>query len=204
MPAFSAAIEVRLINPAQRKILWSTLQDSTVLLPHSNNFVYNVDKYPGYTPPEVIRDYVAPILMQRFRSPSSLRMLQAADRWYISDPSEDAATGGRLLRKWCGLCFPILMLSCLYSGPLLPNWPLTKKQTSGKLDIGANQGINLDLKLDVFRKGTRDIKIGELKITSVGASTSAARLHKLERSIKRSGGQLAVGDGVLSTKRPVH
>ena len=205
LPAFSAAIEVRLINPAQRKTLWSTLQDSTVLLPHSNNFVYNVDKYPGYTPPEIIRDYVAPILMQRFRSPSSLRMLQAADRWYISDPSEDAATGGRLLAEMVRALFPYLDAELPLFGTIIAELaPDEKNRPQYRLDIGANQGINLDLKLDVFRKGTRDIKIGELKIISVGASTSAARLHKLERSIKRSGGQLAVGDGVLSTKRPVH
>ena len=205
LPVFSAAIEVRLIDPKRRRILWSTLQDSTVSLPHSNNYVYNVDKYPGYTPSEVIRDYVAPILMQRFRSPSSLRMLQAADRWYISDAEGDGAAGGRLLAEIIRNILPQIDAQLPLVGNIVSELaPDGKSRPQYTINVGANQGIVIDLKLDVFSKRLRDTKVGELKIVSVEPSTAVARLHKLDRSIRKSGGSITVGDQVLSKKRPAY
>ena len=205
LPVFSAAIEVRLIDPKRRRILWSTLQDSTVSLPHSNNYVYNVDKYPGYTPSEVIRDYVAPILMQRFRSPSSLRMLQAADRWYISDEKVDAAAGGRLLAEIIRNILPQIDAQLPLVGNIVSELaPDGKSRPQYTINVGANQGIVIDLKLDVFSKRFRDTKVGELKVVSVEESTAVARLHKLDRSMQKSGGKVSVGDEVLSEKRPAY
>ena len=205
LPIFSAAIEVRLIDPVKRRVIWSTLQDSSVLLPHSNNYVLNVDKYPGYTPSEVIRKYVAPILMQRFRSPSSLRMLQAADRWYISDAEGDGAAGGRLLTEIVRNILPQVDAQLPLFGTIVSELaPDGKNRPQYTLNVGANQGIVVDLKLDVFRKRLRDTKVGELKIVSVEPSTAVARLHKLDRSIRRSGGSITVGDEVLSEKRPAY
>lgn len=205
LPVFSAAIEVRLIDPIKRRVLWSTLQDSSVLLPHSNNYVLNVDKYPGYTPPEVIREYVAPILMQRFRSPSSLRMLQAADRWYISDAEKDGAVGGRLLTEIVRNILPQVDAQLPLFGTIVSELaPDGKNRPQYILDVGANQGIVVNLKLDVYSKRLRDTKVGELKIVSVEPSISVARLHKLDRSIRKSGGSIAMGDEVLSKKRPVY
>ena len=205
LPVFSAAIEARLIDPIKRRVLWSTLQDSSVLLPHSNNYVLNVDKYPGYTPPEVIKEYVAPILMQRFRSPSSLRMLQAADRWYISDAEKDGAVGGRLLAEIVRNILPQVDAQLPLFGTIVSELaPDGKNRPQYTLDVGANQGIVVNLKLDVYSKRLRDTKVGELKIVSVEPSTSVARLHKLDRSIRRSGGSIAMGDEVLSKKRPVY
>ena len=205
LPVFSAAIEVRLIDPIKRRVLWSTLQDSSVLLPHSNNYVLNVDKYPGYTPPEVIREYVAPILMQRFRSPSSLRMLQAADRWYISDAEKDGAVGGRLLTEIVRNILPQVDAQLPLFGTIVSELaPDGKNRPQYVLDVGANQGIVVNLKLDVYSKRLRDTKVGELKIVSVEPSISVARLHKLDRSLRKSGGSIAMGDEVLSKKRPVY
>ena len=205
LPVFSAAIEVRLIDPLKKRVIWSTLQDSSVSLPHSNNYVLNVDKYPGYTPSEVIREHVAPILSQRFRSPSSLRMLQAADRWYISDAEGDGAVGGRLLAEIVRNILPQVDAQLPLFGTIASELaPDGKNRPRYIIDVGANQGIVVNLKLDVFRKQLRDKKVGELKIVSVEPSTAVARLHKLDRSIRKSGGSITVGDQVLSKKRPAY
>ena len=205
LPVFSAAIEVRLIDPTKRQVIWSTLQDSSMLLPHSGNYVLNVDKYPGYTPSEVIREHVAPILMQRFRSPSSLRMLRAADRWYISDAEGDGAAGGRLLTEIVRNILPQVDAQLPLFGTVVSELaPDGKNRPQYSIDVGANQGMVVNLKLDVFRKRLRDTKVGELKIVSVEQSTAVARLHKLDRSIRKSGGSITVGDQVLSKKRPAY
>ena len=60
------------------------------------------------------------------------------------------------------------------------------------------------MKLDVFSKRFRDTKVGELKVVSVEESTAVARLHKLDRSMQKSGGKVSVGDEVLSEKRPAY
>ena len=45
--------------------------------------------------------------------------------------------------------------------------PDGKNRPQYTINVGENQGIVVDLKLDVFRKQLRDAKVGELKIVSV-------------------------------------
>ncbi len=205
LPALSIAFEIRLIDPKDGDIIWSALEDSTILLPHRERYVYNPDKYPGYTHPEVIRDFIAPILMQRFRNPTALRMLQATERWYLSNPEGDGPTGERLIRAMVAGFLPKIDAQLpLYGSVISKLEPDKKKRPQYELSIGADQGIVLDLQLDVFRNGMPKTKIGKLKIVSVSPSKSVARLHKLERSMRKRGESIAVGDEVLSAKRPVY
>ncbi len=205
LPALSAAIEVRLIETQRDKIVWSALQDSTIMLQHDNRFVYNPDKYPGYTHPEVIRDYVAPIMRQRFKNPPSLRMLNSADRWYLSPLENDAAIGGHLIDCMIRDLLPQIDAH-------LPLWGTIStilatdedNRPQYRIDRGANHGIIEGMQLDVFQRENRQMKLGRVKVVAVGPTSATVRLHKLERAVRKRGQTLGIGDLVFSKQRPVH
>lgn len=204
LPALSSAMEVRLIHLNRNKVIWSTLQDSTVLVAHDNRFVYNAEKYPGFTHPEIIRDHIAPILRQRQRRPSALRMLSVADRWFLSTPADDVATAEALLAGMIDNLMPEVDAQLPLYGTIASIVEGTdeKKNQRFRLDIGSQQGLVKKLRLDVFRDSKDAKKIGQVEIVSVDSSSSIARLHKLERSVRKRGESLAIGDLVFSRKRP--
>lgn len=203
LPALSSAMEVRLIHLSRNKVIWSTLQDSTVLLANHNRFVYNAEKYPGFTPPEIIRDYIAPILRQRQRRPASLRMLSVADRWFLSTPADDVAETEALLQGMVDNLIPAVDAQLpLYGTIVSLAGADEKKRQRFQLDIGSQQGLVKKLRLDVFRDQDATKKIGQVEIVTVDSSSSIARLHKLERSVRKRGETLAIGDLVFSRKRP--
>ena len=205
LPALSAAIEVRLIEAQRNKIVWSALQDSTIMLQHDSKFIYNPDKYPGYTHPEVIRDYVAPILRQRFKNPAALRMLNSADRWYLSPLENDAAVGGRLIDSMMRDLLPQIDAH-------LPLWgtistviaATTGDRPQYRIDRGAIHGIIEGIQLDVYQRENRQVKLGRVKVVAVAATSATVRLHKLERVVRERGQTLGIGDLVYSKQRPVH
>jgi hypothetical protein len=203
LPALSSAMEVRLIDLNRNKVIWSTLQDSTVLVAHDNHFVYNAEKYPGFTHPEIIRDYIAPILRQRQRRPAALRMLAAADRWFLSKPTDDIAAAEALLEGMVNDLMPAVDAQLpLYGTIISLAGADEKKRPLFRLDIGSQQGLVKKLRLDVFRDSMAAKKIGQVEVVSVDSSSSIARLHKLERSVRKRGESLAIGDLVFSRKRP--
>ncbi len=203
LPALSAVIEVRLILLERNKVMWSTLQDSTILVPNDNHFVYNAEKYPGFTHPEIIRDYIAPILRQRQRRPAALRMLSAADRWYLSRPVDDVAVANALLDGMVEDLLPAIDARLpLYGSIVSLMGTDEKKRPRFQLDIGSRQGLVEKLRLDVFSQKTTAEKVGQIEIVAVDSSSSIARLHKLERSARRRGETIAIGDRVFSRRRP--
>ena len=132
-------------------------------------------------------------------------MLQAADRWYVSDEKVDAAAGGRLLAEIIRNILPRIDAQLPLVGNIVSELaPDGKSRPQYTINVGANQGIVIDLKLDVFSKRFRDTKVGELKVVSVEESTAVARLHKIDRSMQKSGGKVSVGYEVLSEKRPAY
>lgn len=203
LPALSASIEIRLVHLERNKVIWSTLQDSTVLVPNGNRFVYNAEKYPGFTPPGIIRDYIAPILRQRQRRPAALRMLSVADRWYLSQPTDDIKAADDLIDTLVKNIMPDIDARLPLYGSIDSLLGIDeKKRPLFQLDIGAQQGLVKKLRLDVFRQETSSIKIGQIEIVTVDSSSSIARLRKLERSTRKRGEKLAVGDRVFSRQRP--
>ncbi len=203
LPVLSAAIEVRLILLERGKVMWSTLQDSTVQMPHGKRFVYNPEKYPGFTHPEIMRDYVAPILRQRLRRPSALRMLTVADRWYLSDSTEDITAAGALLKGMIDDLMPQIDARLPLYGSIISFMGADKKNRQQfQLDLGTKHGIVEKARLDVFRQSTAAEKVGQVEIVSVDSSSSVARLRKLERSVRKRGETLAIGDRVISRQRP--
>ena len=108
-------------------------------------------------------------------------MLQAADRWYISD-EERCAAGGRLLAEIIRNILPQVdaQLHCL--GLLFQNWPPMENQPPYS-KRWCKSGNRHRFEVRCFSKGLG--KRGELKVVSVEASTAVARLHKLDRSMRK-------------------
>jgi hypothetical protein len=203
LPALSVSLEIRLIQLERNKVIWSTLQDSTVLVPHGNRFVYNAEKYPGVTHPDMIRDYIAPILRQRQRRPAALRMLSVADRWYLSQPEDDIAAAEALTYILVEDIMPEIDARLPLYGSIVSLLGTDgKKRPRCQLDLGAQQGIVKKMRLDIFSQGAPSVKIGQIEIVSVDSSSSTAHLRKLERSARKRGETLAVGDRVFSRQRP--
>ena len=113
-------------------------------------------------------------------------------------------TGGRLLAEIVRNILPQVDAQLPLFGTIVSELaPDGKNRPQYSIDVGANQGIVVNLKLDVLSKRL-STKVGELKIVSVEPSTAVARLHKLDRSIRKSGESITVGDQVLSKKRPAY
>ena len=65
-----------------------------------------------------------------------------------------------------------------------------------------NVGIRNKMRLEVFRSGKSGSKIGQIEIVSVDSASSVGRVRKLERSVRKRGGTIDVGDQVISRQRP--
>lgn len=203
LPVLSGAIEAHLINDQREKTIWSTLHDSSTMLAHNGRFIYNLEKYPGYTPPDLIRDYAVPILRHRSKRPSALRMLSAADRWYISNADKDLVSAYAMLRQMVADLIPEIDANLPLSGSIVSQVGLDhKRRPMFQLDLGMDVGIREKMKLEVFRPGKSGAKIGQIEIVSVDSSFSVGRVRKLERSVRRRGATIDVGDVVISRQRP--
>ena len=203
LPVLSGAIEAHLISEKSHKTIWSTLHDSSIMLAHNGRFIYNLEKYPGYAPPELIRDYAVPILRQRSRRPSALRMLSAADRWYISSADEDLISANAMLRRMVADLVPEIDANLPLSGSIVSQVGLDEKQRPMfQLDLGSDVGIRNKMRLEVLRSGKSGSKIGQIEIVSVDSASSVGRVRKLERSVRKRGGTIDVGDQVISRQRP--
>jgi hypothetical protein len=71
-----------------------------------------------------------------------------------------------------------------------------------QLDLGIDVGIRNKMRLEVFRSGKSGSKIGQIEIVSVDSASSIGRVRKLERSVRKRGGTIDVGDQVISRQRP--
>ena len=203
LPALTTSIEVRLIDGHSKKTIWSERRDTTIFLPHRERFVLNPDKYPGYTDPKFIKEFTAPILRQRFKNPSALRMLTVADRWYLSSPQDDISYAKTLAHSSVSKTIPRILAQLPLDGIIISTEPYDEQiKNHFVINLGVNHGIRKGLRLDVYRENRRLEKIGQIEIVSTSPETSVAREHKIDRNARRNGLQPAVGDFVVSYKRP--
>ncbi|MEE3234436.1 MAG: hypothetical protein VX294_09740 [Candidatus Latescibacterota bacterium] len=203
LPALTTAVEIRLIDTTRKKTIWSELLDSTILLPHRERFVLNPDKYPGYTDPKFIKKFTAPILRQRFKNPSTYRMLTVADRWYLSSPQDDISYARNLTQAIASAAVPKILAQLPLSGRIVSiQQPDAQKRRQFIINLGGQHGMREGLRLDVYREKRKLVKIGQIKIVATGPTTSLAREHKVERNARENGVILSIGDSVVSDKRP--
>ena len=203
LPAISARLEVRLMEGRKNKIFWSALRDSTAIVPHSVEiFIYNPSKYPGYTHPALIRAYLPAILRLRAANHSVDRQLDAADRWFLSEPGDDIDTAYGLLEDLAASFYEELDGNLPLAGRIEAVLPEEEGKPRVLLNIGSKHGLMPRLRLDVWRPLPVGQKVGQIEVIEVDSVTAIARLRKLERSLRKRGESLQSGDRVISRKRP--
>lgn len=203
LPVLSGALEARLVNLKNEKTTWSALHDSSVLLPHHENFIYNPEKYPGLMPQDIIRDYAVPILRMRSLRPSALRMLAVADRWYISDEAEDRTAAVEMLKGMVADLVPEIDAHLPLYGSVDSLAGRDKKDRPlVRINLGYKDGIHKKARLDVLRPEMPDPKIGQVEVLSVDSTSAIGYLRKLERTVRKRGDTVHIGDQIVSRKRP--
>jgi hypothetical protein len=203
LPAISGGLELRLVEPHRAKVLWSAYRDSTVIVPYDPQaFILNTRKYPGLTPPGLLQEHLAELMRLRQNNSAVDRLLEVADRWFVSRPAADIQVSQALLGG--------LLQS--FAGDLDSNFPLEGRivgfvpDQSGaqrvQLNIGALHGLTPRLRLEVWRPLPATQKVGNLEVMEVDSTTSTARLKDLDRKIRKRGEGLQPQDRVISPNRP--
>ncbi|MEE2659864.1 MAG: hypothetical protein VX733_15255 [Candidatus Latescibacterota bacterium] len=200
LPAVIARIEVRLIDRARNKALWSGMRDTTVHLNYDLNiFIYNPEKYPGWTPEHLVRSHMASFLRLQDTNSSVGAMLRVADRWFLSDPAEDVETSRSMLSGLVGSFYNDLDGN-LPLEARIDSLAVQGEETRALLSIGAAHGLAPKHRLDVRRSHT-DEKVGQLEVIRVDSVSAVARLRKLEKKIRKRGEGLLLSDRVISRRR---
>jgi hypothetical protein len=201
-PAISGRLEVELVDLSRNRVFWSTLHDSTAIVPHDSRiFLYNPSKYADWNHPALIRDHLSSIVRLQANNHSMQGAMASADRWFVSLPKDDIATAEGLLDG--------LVLSLRTE--LDNNLPLEARvaellpSEDGKghvvLDIGAQSGLRPRLRLDLWRPLPSEQKVGQVEVVRVDSHTAVARISKVDRGLRRQGEGPAVGDRAVSRKR---
>ena len=202
LPSITCQVEVVLVDAADDEVLWSASHEESETVPHNERvFVYNSWKYPGLSDPDMVRAFLADILRLQEASPWVDRALNVADRWFISAPGRDLETTRQLV--------PLLVAS--FAGELNDNLPLEGRieavlpQPEGpvqvRLNIGRRHGLQLGLRLDVYRSGPGTQQVGQVEVVGVDSVSALARLRKLDRSVRKRGEGLREQDRVISPSR---
>ena len=203
LPAITGQLEVKLVDPHKDKIFWSTLHDSTAIVPYEEEiFLYNSWKYPGLSHPGLVRAFLADILRLQQINSSVERALNVSERWFVSAPSHDVEIAAGLLKG----------LTTSFAADLDSNLPLEGRiefmlpEKKGKphvlLNIGERHGLEPRLRLEVWRPLPSAQKVGQIEVIEVDSTTAVARLRKLEKKLKKRGEGLQLLDRVISLKRP--
>lgn len=201
-PVITGRLEVELVDLSRNRIFWSTLRDTTAIVPHDPSiFLYNPSRYPDRNHPALISAYLADIIRLQAFNHSLQGAMNGSDRWFVSLPGDDVATARSLLRG--------LVLSL--RDDLDDNLPLEAHITEllpdedGKgqvvLDVGAQHGLRPRMKLDLLRPLPSEQKVGQVEIVTVDSSTALARVSKVDRKLRRRGEGPAIGDRAISRRR---
>ncbi len=201
-PIISGRLEVELVDLQRNRIFWSSLRDTTAIVPHDPSiFLYNPGRYPGRNHPALISAHLADIIRLQAFNHSLQGAMAGADRWFVSLPGDDVSTAKSLLR---GLVLSLRSeIDCnlpleAHISQLLPD-EVGKGQVM--LDVGARHGLRPHMKLDLFRPLPSEQKVGQVEIVGVDSSTAIARVSKIDRKLRRQGGGPALGDRAISLKR---
>ena len=121
---------------------------------------------------------------------------------YLSSPQDDISYAKTLAHSSVSKTIPVNLLSYRWTELLFRSNPTMSKLNHFVINLGVNHGIRKGLRLDVYREKRRLEKIGQIEIVSTSPETFVAREHKIDRNARRNGLQPAVGDFVVSYKRP--
>lgn len=203
LPAISARLELRLVNLQKNKVLWSALGDSTAIVPYDGRvFLLNPRKYPGMTPPHLIREYLADLMRLQQSNRAVDRVLDVADRWFISRSSDDLQVAEALLLSLAGSFSEALDCNLPLEGQISALLPEAQGAQWVRLNIGAQHGLVPRLCLEVWRPLPAAQKVGQIEVIQVDSTTAVARLKRLEKKLSKRGEGLQALDRVISPKRP--
>lgn len=203
LPAIGTRIEMRLVDPHRNKILWSAQRDTTATVAFDPQvFVLNTRKYPGFTPASILQENLADLMRLRQDNTNVDRLLDVADRWFVSKPSADVkmaqATLGSLLESLAAELDSNLPVE----GQITQVLPVEDGEAQVQLDLGSRHGLAPGLCLEVWRALPNGQRVGEIEIVRADSATATARLRKLDRAVRKRGESLEVTDRVISQKRP--
>lgn len=203
LPAISDRLEIRLVDPRRNKVLWSAQRDSTLIVPFDpQGFIFNTRKYSGLTPPWLLREHLADLMRLRQNNSAVDRLLDVADRWFISKPAADVKVSQALLEGMVKSIAEDLDSNLPLEGRIAAILPSVAGEERVQLDIGARHGLVPKLRLEVWRPLPATEKVGELEVVAVDSTTATARLRGLTKRIRKQGEDLRLQDRVISPKRP--
>lgn len=203
LPAIVGQLEVRLIDPHRDQILWSDLRDSSAVIPYDEQlYLYNSWKYPGASHPGLTRAFLADIMRLQDANPAMERALSVSERWYVSKPSNDLAVAKGLLKGLAAELAADIDANLPLEGRIATLLPEQQGKPHVQLNIGAQHGLASQMRLDVWRLGPLQQKVGQLEVVETDSTTAIARLRKLDKKIKKRGEGLQLQDRVISHKRP--
>lgn len=201
-PAIAGKLEVRLVDPGTGDTFWSGLRDSTAIVPHDPDvFLFNPDKYSGWTPPPLIQAHLAGILRLQQSDPAVGSALLAADLWHVSTPADDAWVARNLLTNLVSVFYTDIDGNLPLEGRVAALLPGAGDRQLVRLDIGAGDGLVPRLRLDVWRGSPTSEKVGQIEVVQIDSTTAVARLRRLEKSFRQRGGGLLPDDRVVSRRR---
>jgi hypothetical protein len=200
LPVIIGQLEVRLLNPQRRKVIWTGRSDSTLMIqPHT--FLYNPRKYPGWNHPDLLHRHLAGIIRLQDNYPAITSMLHAADRWYVSAPPTELETMQKTVALMVQSFYRELDGRLPIEGRISQLLPGQDGKQYARINIGAGHGLVPKLRLDVYRAGPSTAKIAQVEIVQLDSLSAQVRLRKLDKKIRRLGQGLQVGDRILSRRR---
>ncbi len=202
-PILIAQLELGLVDARKGKRFWSRMSDSTAAIPHGRyDYIFNPAKHPGATHPEMLQNFMADILRLTNVPRSPLRhILEAADRWFISEPRDDIDTARGLLVGLAASFYTGLDGNLPLEGEIVELLPEEKGKRRVLLNIGAVHGVSSRLKLDVWRPLPAAQKVGQVQVVQVDSTTAVARVRKIDKKLRKLGEGIQSGDRVISKKR---
>jgi len=203
LPAIRTRFEIRLIDPHREKVIWSAQRDTTATVAFDpQTFILNTRKYPGMTPPRLLQENLADLMRLRQANRSADRLLDVADRWFVSKPAADVKAVQEVLENLVQSLAMELDCNLPLEGIITRLIADGEGESRAELDLGSRHGLAPALRLEVWRPLPAAQKVGELEVVSVDSTTATARLRKLDRKIRKQGESLQVLDRVISPKRP--
>lgn len=188
---------------SEDRVMWSSIIDSTEIVPYDSQiYLYNTDRYPGVTHPDLLQRYHSGLTRLRLGTPQVDRMLEVSDRWFVSGPRDDLETLRSLLESAVVSSYGELDGHIPLAGRILAVEP-TKKKDKPKLTlgIGYRHGAVPKMRLQVRRAGGEGGKVGEIEIVEVDSLSSIAKTRKIEKKLRNRGESFQVGDRVISKRR---
>ena len=201
----SAVVQLGMeLNDSEDRVIWSSIIDSTAIVPYDKQvFLYNTDRYPGVTHPDLLHRYHSGLTRLRMGNPQADRMLDVSDRWFVSGTRDDLETIRSLLKGAVASSFGELDGHLPLAGKILEIEPAKERgKPKLTLDLGFAHGAvpKMRLKVTRSREGERK-KVGEIEITGLDSLFSTAKSRKIEKWLRKRGGSFEVGDRVFSKKR---